>query len=190
LTCCEQGGITLLVINTNRDTAKTLTVSSASERYTMTAPLLEDTRVDLNGKELKLGADDSLPELSGTPAPSGSVGLPPASITFLAVREAPSIVFPFHPFANIRGAVLKLHAIRLAKHEKPHYLAIDYADVFQIENDLAQVRLGFEQFRQLGDRLFLDPAAKDENGESPSHRGLNPERHQSSRFTGITFTAQ
>ncbi len=82
------GGVTFLVINTNRKNAKTLTVSAASERYTMTAPQLEDTRVDLNGKELKLGANDSLPELRGAGAPSGPVTLPRASITFLAIREA------------------------------------------------------------------------------------------------------
>lgn len=82
------GGVTLLAINTDRQNAQTLAVSIPSERYTMTASKLEDTRVDLNGNELELAADDSLPELTGVPAPSGSITLPPASITFLALREA------------------------------------------------------------------------------------------------------
>jgi hypothetical protein len=33
--------------------------------------------------------------------------------------------FSFHPFANIGSAVLKLHPIRFATHEKAHYVAID-----------------------------------------------------------------
>jgi hypothetical protein len=82
------GGVTLLAINTDRGNAQTLTVTAASEQYTMAAPNLEDTRVDLNGKELKLGAGDSILELTGLPTPSGRISLPPASITFLAVREA------------------------------------------------------------------------------------------------------
>ena len=44
----------------------------------------------------------------------------------------PSIFFSFHPFENIGSAVLKLHAIRFATHEKAHYIAMDYANVFQI----------------------------------------------------------
>jgi hypothetical protein len=33
---------------------------------------------------------------------------------------------------GLRSAVLKLHAIRFATHENAHYVAIDYANVFQI----------------------------------------------------------
>jgi hypothetical protein len=84
------GGVTVLAINTNRENAKTLAISAASERYTMTAAQLEDTRVDLNGKELKLGADDSIPAFAGVATPAGPITLPPASVTFLAVREARS----------------------------------------------------------------------------------------------------
>lgn len=54
----------------------------------MTAPQLEDTVVELNGKELKLGANDSLPELTGVSTPAGPITLPPASITFLTVPDA------------------------------------------------------------------------------------------------------
>ncbi len=82
------GGVTLLAINTSRNDPQRLAVSAPSERYTMTAPRLEDTSVELNGKELKLGADDSMPRLTGVPTASGPISLPPASITFLAVREA------------------------------------------------------------------------------------------------------
>ncbi len=82
------GGVTILAINTDREKAKTLTVSTASERYTMTASELESARVALNGKELKLGPDDSIPKLAGLSTASGPMKLPPASITFLKVRKA------------------------------------------------------------------------------------------------------
>lgn len=82
------GGVAFLAINTDRSASQKLDVSANSERYTLTAPKLEDSRVDLNGKELKLGPGDSIPSLTGVPARSGSVVLPAASITFLAIAEA------------------------------------------------------------------------------------------------------
>jgi heparanase len=82
------GGVTVLAINTDKDNGVALTLSAASDRYTMTAPKLENMRVDLNGRELKLGADDSIPELMGISTPAGSIILPPASITFFAARGA------------------------------------------------------------------------------------------------------
>ena len=44
----------------------------------------------------------------------------------------PSVFFFFHPFANIGSAILKLHALRFATYEKAHYIAMDYANAFQI----------------------------------------------------------
>jgi hypothetical protein len=54
----------------------------------LTAPKLEGNRVDLNGKELKLGAGDSIPSLTGVPTHSGSITLPAASIAFSAIAGA------------------------------------------------------------------------------------------------------
>jgi heparanase len=71
------GGVAVLGINKNRDTNKTLAVPAPSELYTMTAPQLGDTRVELNGKELKLGPDDSLPEIKGGGNTCGPTTLPP-----------------------------------------------------------------------------------------------------------------
>ncbi len=82
------GGVALLAINTDRNASQKLEVSANSERYTLTGPKLEDNRVDLNGKELKLGSGDSTPSLTGVPTHSGQITLAPASITFLAVAEA------------------------------------------------------------------------------------------------------
>jgi heparanase 1 len=82
------GGVALLVMNTDRTAALSLATDGAGERYTLTAPDLLQSRVDLNGTELKLGADDSLPKLSGTATKPGELSFAPASITFLAMPKA------------------------------------------------------------------------------------------------------
>jgi hypothetical protein len=82
------GGVTLLVINADPAEAESLEVPSASERYTLTAKNLQDTRVQLNGVELQLGAEDALPELRGIGTRSGAVSFAPTSITFLAIPKA------------------------------------------------------------------------------------------------------
>ncbi len=82
------GAVAILAINNDRTASKTLTLPVPSVRYTLTAPNLEDTRVDLNGAELKLGADDALPRMAGAPTSAGPLSLAPASITFLSVRGA------------------------------------------------------------------------------------------------------
>ena len=55
---------------------------------TLSAPRLEDARVQLNGRELRLGVNDTLPQLQGARIASGRIELPPATITFLAVPDA------------------------------------------------------------------------------------------------------
>ena len=82
------GGVALLFINADNDHAQSLNVAVASERYTISAQKLEDTSVQLNGKELQLGADDELPELKGIATHSGKITFAPASITFLAMPGA------------------------------------------------------------------------------------------------------
>jgi hypothetical protein len=84
------GGVTVLALNTDRARSKTLSVTAASERYTLTAASenLEDTRVELNGVELKLGGGDAIPRIDGVRTSPGNVTLPAASVTFLAVRNA------------------------------------------------------------------------------------------------------
>jgi hypothetical protein len=60
----------------------------SSERYTLTAHDLQDTHVQLNGAELQLGAEDTLPEMKGIAIRSGQIEFAPASITFLAISKA------------------------------------------------------------------------------------------------------
>ena len=82
------GGVTLLAINTDKEAAQTIELSTASDRYTLSARKLDDAVVQLNGSDLLLSADDALPRLAGVPAASGSVTFAPASITFLAMANA------------------------------------------------------------------------------------------------------
>ena len=82
------GGVALLAINTNRATLRSLKLSGAARRYTLTAANLTDTRVRLNGRELKLAADDELPALEGEPVAASRIDLAPTSITFLSIADA------------------------------------------------------------------------------------------------------
>ena len=82
------GGVTLLAINTSRTQNESFDLSSAADRYTLTAPGLDATTVQLNGRELKLQSDDALPDLQSVRVPAGPVTFAPATITFLAVRDA------------------------------------------------------------------------------------------------------
>jgi hypothetical protein len=109
------------------------------------------------------------------------------TIRLLAERQAryfhpdlipSSLFFPFHPFANVGSAVFNLRALRFALRKESHYRAIDYADVFQIQNDVPVVRFALKESPQLGNCLFFDLTAQEKHRESPSRRGLNPKTHR------------
>jgi hypothetical protein len=82
------GGVSLLVINTNRDATGSLTLPNASERFTLDAAGLRDTTVRLNGTTLALQAGDELPPITGAPTTAGNVTFEQATITFLAIPGA------------------------------------------------------------------------------------------------------
>jgi heparanase len=82
------GGVALLAINTDRMTPRSLKFSGTARRYTLTATDLTDRRVRLNGRELKLAADDELPALEGEPVATSRIDLAPTSVTFLAIADA------------------------------------------------------------------------------------------------------
>lgn len=84
----QPGGVALLAINTDRAASHDLATPIRSERYTLTARNLLDSSVELNGRELKMGPHDAMPEIRGEPAAEGRVKLAPASITFLAFGNA------------------------------------------------------------------------------------------------------
>jgi heparanase 1 len=82
------GGVSLLVINNDRSAPRALMLPTASMRYTLDAADLSATEVRLNGRALKLGADDRLPAMQGAPAEAGISTFAPATITFLAMPRA------------------------------------------------------------------------------------------------------
>jgi hypothetical protein len=84
----EPSGVALLVINTDRAATQALGLATAAERYALTAQDLLDTRIRLNGDELKLGPGDARPQITGAPTRRGNVTFEPASITFLANPKA------------------------------------------------------------------------------------------------------
>jgi hypothetical protein len=87
----QPGGVALLAINTDRTVSQSLNLPTAAERYTLSVPSvenLEDMHVQLNGTELKLGADDAIPEFAGVPTSSGRLTFAPATLTFLAIPNA------------------------------------------------------------------------------------------------------
>jgi hypothetical protein len=82
------GGVALLVLNLDPETARSMVLPVAGERYTLSAPTLRGREVRLNGAALRLGADGALPALQGVSVGPGVVTFAPASITFLALPRA------------------------------------------------------------------------------------------------------
>jgi hypothetical protein len=82
------GGVSLLVINSDRSAPHSLMFPTTSERYTLDAANLQDATVRLNGSALGLSALDDLPRITGAPTLAGALSFAPATITFLAVPTA------------------------------------------------------------------------------------------------------
>jgi hypothetical protein len=81
------GGVTVLAVNAG-STPRELDLTLAGEQYALTARDLDSATIDLNGHELRAGADGALPGITGAKAPAGRLALPPASITFIAFPDA------------------------------------------------------------------------------------------------------
>jgi hypothetical protein len=85
------GGVALLVLNLDRTTPHSLALATPAERYTISARDLLATTVQLNGHDLKLGPDDTLPPLVGEAVTAGGLLLAPATITFLTFADAGNV---------------------------------------------------------------------------------------------------
>jgi heparanase len=83
----NNGGRTLLIINTNQQTTS-VQVPASGEQYTLTSPAWQGNTTQLNGKELQLGAHDVLPSIAGRKIGAGNLDLPAASITFITFTHA------------------------------------------------------------------------------------------------------
>jgi hypothetical protein len=84
----HHGGVAVLAINTDKASPRTLDLPMAAEHFTLTAKELTAKIVQLNGVDLELGPNDSLPALTGILVKPGHLVLPPASITFLTFARA------------------------------------------------------------------------------------------------------
>ena len=82
------GGVALLAINNDRAAVRLLSVPIPGRRYTLWADGLQGKAVRLNGVELKLDANDALPDLTAVPTQAGDISLDPATITFIALPGA------------------------------------------------------------------------------------------------------
>src|SRR6202166_2742207 len=82
------GGVTLLVINADRQQVHEIALPSDAERYTLTAKQLQDTTVQLNGKTLELNRDGDMPQFLGQSTRAGHISFAPTSITFLEIANA------------------------------------------------------------------------------------------------------
>ena len=82
------GGVALLAINNSRTQPVFLDLAAPADRYTLSAPRLETKDIYLNGRALKLDANDDVPKLEAEAAPSGRIKLAAATITFFAIAAA------------------------------------------------------------------------------------------------------
>ena len=57
-----KGGVALLALNTDAANQKTLNIPFSADRYSLTAADLSITKVSLNGTELQVASDGSVPE--------------------------------------------------------------------------------------------------------------------------------
>jgi hypothetical protein len=79
------GSATLLLLNTNRTTSRSMTLASASQRYPLDATSLRSTFVRLNGTTLALDERNELPPIEDLPTAAGTLTFPPATISFLTI---------------------------------------------------------------------------------------------------------
>src|ERR1700687_341958 len=84
----HRGGVTLLVINADRQRVHEITLPSDADRYTLTAKQLRDTLIELNGKTLQLNRDGDLPQFLGQSTRASQISFAPISITFLKIANA------------------------------------------------------------------------------------------------------
>jgi hypothetical protein len=82
------GGVSLLVINTDRNASRELMIPNASERFTLDAANLQDSTVRLNGNTLALDAEKNVPAIGGMATSPGAVTFARATITFLTIATA------------------------------------------------------------------------------------------------------
>ncbi len=81
-----KNGITLMVLNTNKTPGK-INIADKGQQYTLTAKELQASKVQFNGKDLQLTANDELPSIEGQSVDAGDVTLKPLSINFFTFSQ-------------------------------------------------------------------------------------------------------
>lgn len=82
------GGVSLLVLNTDRNADEKIELPVGGKMYTLTSSTLTSSKVLLNGTELKAKSDGALPRMHGSKVRSGTLPLPPVSVSFIALPSA------------------------------------------------------------------------------------------------------
>ena len=78
-------GIAYLVINNSETENTTVTLPKAAEVYKLSCDTLRGTVMKLNGKELVLGENNELPDMSPVTAEAGELVVGPAEIVFVVM---------------------------------------------------------------------------------------------------------
>lgn len=78
-------GVCYLIINNSTTEDTTVELPQDAVRYTLSAEKLRSDVMKLNGKDLVLGENDTLPEMDGVQQAAGTLTLAPATCTFLVM---------------------------------------------------------------------------------------------------------
>jgi hypothetical protein len=82
------GGVSLLILNVDKSDAHSLSLPIGGKRYTLSSPDLLSKAVFLNGQELRIAADGSVPEYKGDEFKRGVVSFAPTTISILTLPNA------------------------------------------------------------------------------------------------------
>ena len=82
------GGVTVMVLNLNKTADRSIDAPLAGEQYTLSAADVLSKSVALNGTELHISPDGSLPTLTAKPFRVGALRLAPLTINFFVFPKA------------------------------------------------------------------------------------------------------
>ena len=84
----SRGGVTLMILNMDKSSELSLIVPVAGRRYTLSSPDLFSKSVLLNGNELRVASEGTLPSIEAQASKAGIASFAPLTITFLAMPAA------------------------------------------------------------------------------------------------------
>ncbi len=84
----KKGGVAMLILNVGKSEAHSLSLPNGGSRYTLSSPDLMSKTVLLNGQELRVAPDGSVPEYKGEEFKRGVVSFAPATISVLTLPDS------------------------------------------------------------------------------------------------------